>query len=92
MPDFIVERYEIDSTSTDAEAAVLRVAAAVKVLRDGGADVELIDSKYVPADEAAYTYFRAASVQLVEAAHGQAGVPYERIVETVPLPVKEETA
>ena len=92
MPEFLVERYEIDSTAAEVEAAVLRVAAATDLLREGGEDVELVGSRFVPADEAAYIYFRAASAELVEAAHRQAGVPYERIVETVPLPVKEEPA
>jgi hypothetical protein len=88
VPEFLSERYEIDAMAADVEAAARRLAEAAAQLRDGGADVELVGSQFVPADEAAYTFFRASSAALVEAAHRNAGVPYERIVESIPLTAK----
>ncbi len=85
MPEYLVERYDIGVSAADAEAAAARLSAAASVMRAAGADVELLGSRFVPGDESSFTVFAASSAEVVEAAHRQARVPFERIVETIPL-------
>jgi hypothetical protein len=85
LPEFLVERYEIGRSAAEAGAAAERLSSAAEALRAGGAELTLLGSRFVPADEASLTLFSAPSAALVEAVHRHADVPFERIVETIPL-------
>ena len=80
---FLVERYWPGVTVELFTDAAWRVDESVARLRRGGAAIRTVASTLVPIDEAAYWVVDAASIELVERAYRQAGVPVERIVEAL---------
>jgi hypothetical protein len=83
---FLVEHYWPGVTVESFRAAAERVGEAADALAREGAAIRFLHSTVVPADEAAFCAFDAASAALVEEAYARAGVGFERLVETVELP------
>lgn len=83
---FLVEHYWPGVTVATFETATERVGAAVAALTREGATIRMLHSIVVPADEAAFCAFDAASAALVEEAYARVGVQFERLVETIELP------
>jgi hypothetical protein len=85
MAEFLVERYEPDGTATGLAAETERLAEAVLALQAEGVAIELRGCDFLPADDGVFARFLSDSDALVAAAYERAGVPYERILETLPL-------
>jgi hypothetical protein len=66
---------EVDLAELDARAR----AAASK-------EVSYLGSLLMPADEVVFCFFQGPSAQAVETVAGRAGIPFERILESVRAP------
>ena len=89
---FVVERY-LPGLDRDALLRSLgQLEPAVAEMRSEGTAVRYIGSTIVPDDEACFCQFVADSATDVAEANRRAGVPFDRIVDAVavPLPVREE--
>jgi hypothetical protein len=80
---YLVECYWPGVRDADAAEAGARAAAASHELSGDGRRVEYLGSVFVPEDETVFFFFSAGSHALVADASRQAGVPFERVLETV---------
>lgn len=85
MAEFLVERYEPDGTAERLAVEIGRLADAVLALQGEGVAIELLGCDFLPADEGIFARFASDSEAMVAVAYERAGVPYERILETLPL-------
>lgn len=91
----MVEHYWPGVTADEFGAAAERVRARVEQLAHAGKRVCYLHSTLVPEDEAGYCVLEADSRALVEEAYANAGVRFERIVESIavnPRPASDEPA
>jgi hypothetical protein len=80
---FLVECYLTGIEETAVAEAGRRAREVVEGLRRRGEDIEYRGATLVPDDEVVFHAFVASGVALVEAASRQAGLRYERIVESI---------
>jgi hypothetical protein len=78
MPRFLVESYVAESTAAFDDA---RDRARLTV--EHGADVQYVESTFVPGDQTVLHLFDAPSAALLEEAGRRAGLQFERVVEAV---------
>jgi hypothetical protein len=88
MPQYIAERYEPGIAASKLQEDARRLADAVSTMRAEGAAIELLGLTFVPGDEGAFSRFECPSVELVVEAHKRAAVPFERIVEALPVAIE----
>jgi Protein of unknown function (DUF4242) len=81
-PGFVVECYWPGVNGGILAVATRRVCAAAADLRRAGHAVEFIGSVLVPHDETVFCLFEGPETN-VRAASEQAGLPFERILESV---------
>jgi Protein of unknown function (DUF4242) len=74
---------------TEGELGKLDVQAQVAASGTGG-EVRYLGSILMPDDEVVFFRFSAPSAGAVHAVAENAGIPYERIVESVPRPGPDE--
>jgi hypothetical protein len=67
---------------TEADLAELDARARAATSED----VSYLGSLLMPADEVVFCFFQGPSAQAVETAAGRAGIPFERILESVRAP------
>jgi hypothetical protein len=87
---FVVERY---LPGLDQERLVGLLGTLGRVtqdLRAEGTAVRYLGSTIVPGDEACFCQFDGASEAAVAEANERAGVPFDRIVAAVAVPVTED--
>jgi hypothetical protein len=99
MPDgdstrsYLVECYWPGVNPDKVAASAERVGAAASALRRHGGNVRFLGSILVPADESVFCLFDGVESD-VRAASEQAGIPFERVLESVrigsALPQTEE--
>src|SRR5262245_37920160 len=77
---FLVEHYWPGITPETFRAAAQRVRLTARDMAHGGTPIRYLHSIMVPADEAAFCVFDAASVNLVEQLYARAGIGFDRIV------------
>jgi hypothetical protein len=77
---YLVEHYWPGATAEGFSDAARRIRAAASAMARGGAPIRHLHSTMVPADEAAFCVFAAASAELVEQLYTRADVRFERIV------------
>jgi hypothetical protein len=77
---YLVEHYWPGITAEVFRAAAERVRATAEAMARGGTPIRYLHSTMVPADEAAFCVFEAASPELIEQLYARAGVRFERIV------------
>jgi hypothetical protein len=90
MPEYLVERYEPGIAAESLRADARRLAAAVSAMRREGTSIEFLGLTFMPTDEGVFARFTSDSEGLVAVAHERASVPFERIVEAVPLAMEGE--
>jgi len=80
---YLVEHYLPGATpeSFRATAGLLRSVAAT--MTSGGTPVRYRRAILMPADEAAFCVFEAASVHVVEQLYSSAGITFDRIVDAL---------
>jgi hypothetical protein len=61
-------------------SAAERVRTTAEAMARGGRSIRCLHSTMVPADEAAFVVFTAASAELIEQVYARAGVRFERII------------
>jgi hypothetical protein len=79
---YLVESYWPGISEAKLAAAAASVREAVGGLRKQGRDLRFLHSVFVPADETVFWLF-GGSEEDVRAASKQAGVPFERVLESL---------
>jgi hypothetical protein len=78
---YLVECYWPGVNEEKLTAAVARVVETVGELREEGRDLRFLQSIFVPADETVFWLFGGSEAD-VRAASQQAGVQFERVLES----------
>jgi hypothetical protein len=79
---YLVESYWPGVNEPALAGAAQRTREAASALRQRGADVELLGSILVPADETVFWLFSGREPD-IRAASEQAGVPFARVLESL---------
>jgi Nickel responsive protein SCO4226-like len=87
---FVVERYLPGLDQERLVGLLGNLGRATQELRDEGTAVRYLGSTIVPGDEACFCQFDGASEAAVAEANERAGVPFDRIVAAVAVPVTED--
>lgn len=82
---YLVEHYWPGVTEETFRSAAERVRTTAKEMARGGTAIRHLHSIMVPADEAAFCVFAAASMELVKQLYARAGVRADRIVAAVAI-------
>jgi hypothetical protein len=80
---YLVEHYWPGITAEAFRSAAEQVRTAAEAMSRDGTPIRYRHSTMVPADEAAFCVFDAASAELIEQLYARAGVRFERIVAAV---------
>ena len=84
---YLVERYLPDLDQRRLIRMLGKLGKAAEELRAEGTPVQYLGSTIVPGDEACFCQFEGASEAAVAQANERAGVPFDRIVAVVTVPV-----
>jgi hypothetical protein len=84
---YLVERYLPDLDQRRLVRMLGKLGKATEELRAEGTRVQYLGSTIVPGDEACFCQFEGASEAAVAQANERAGVPFDRIVAVVTVPV-----
>ena len=84
---YIVERYLPGLDQPRLVRMLGKLGAVTQELRAEGTVVRYLGSTIVPGDEACFCQFEGASEAAVAEANERAGVPFDRIVAAVTVPV-----
>lgn len=87
---FLVEHYWPGITPDGFEAAAERVRQSAAALASTGRHIRFLHSTLVPDDDAAFCVFDAESPAVVEEAYARAGVPYERVLDALEVPLNRD--
>jgi hypothetical protein len=87
---FLVEHYWPGITPDGFEAAAERVRQTAAALASTGLRIRFLHSTLVPEDDAGFCVFDAESPALVEQAYARAGVPYERMLDALEIPLNRD--
>jgi len=82
---YVVERYLPGVAHSELLTSLERLGRATEELRSEGTRVLYLGSTIVPTDEACFCQFEGPSEAAVAEANTRAGVPFDRIVEAVPV-------
>ncbi len=91
MAEFLVEVYVSKTEAALVALGAERTRLAAHELTAEGTPVRFVRSLYVPEDETCFLLIEAASADVVREAVRRAGLPFERISETLVRPDEEET-
>lgn len=80
---YLVEHYWPGITAEAFRVASGRVRATARTMARGGTPIRYLHSIMVPADEAAFCVFNAATKEQIEQLYARAGVRFDRIVEAL---------
>ena len=84
---YVVERYLPGLDQRRLVRMLGKLGKATEELRAEGTAVQYLGSTIVPGDEACFCQFEGASEEAVAQANERAGVPFDRIVAAVAVPV-----
>ena len=84
---YVVERYLPGFDQERLVGMLGNLGRVTQELRDEGTTVRYLGSTIVPGDEACFCQFEGASEAAVAQANERAGVPFDRIVAAVAVPV-----
>jgi Nickel responsive protein SCO4226-like len=90
VAEFLVETYVARADGAAVERGAERARDAAERLTREGTPVHFLRSVFVPEDETCFYLYQAASSDAVHAAAHRAALPFERVVETVAEPQREE--
>jgi hypothetical protein len=82
---YLVEHYLPGITPEAFRTSTDRVRATARAMARGGVPIRYLRSILVPADEAAFCVFTAASIELIEQLYARAGVRFDRIVAALEI-------
>jgi hypothetical protein len=87
---FVVERYLPGLDQERLVGLLGNLGRVTQDLRAEGTAVRYLGSTIVPGDEACFCQFDGASEAAVAEANERAGLPFDRIVAAVAVPVTED--
>jgi Nickel responsive protein SCO4226-like len=87
---FVVERYLPGLDQERLVGLLGNLGRVTQDLRAEGTAVRYLGSTIVPGDEACFCQFDGASEEAVAEANERAGVPFDRIVAAVAVPVTDD--
>ena len=79
---YMVECYWPDVSEAKVEEIAARARRSAEAVSQAGTPVSFAGSILVPGDEVVFFQFDGTSAEAVRAASEQAGIPFERIVES----------
>ena len=85
MPEYLVELYLPRTGSDHLREAAVRARSAAEATSRDGPSVRYVRSIFVPDYEMCFHLYEAGSQEEVRDASTRAGIPFQRIVEAVPL-------
>ena len=91
MPSFLAESYLSRSRLADAASLAERARRAAETLAGSGREVTYLRSAFLPEDELCLHWFSASSEAVVAEVASVAALEWDRVVEAVEPPPKEET-
>jgi hypothetical protein len=83
MPSYLVDAYLPRSRADELTDLISRLRAAAEALTAEGTQVRHVRSSFLPADELFLHLMEAESAEAAGEASRRAGIPAERIVESV---------
>ena len=89
---YVVERYLPDLDQRRLVRMLGKLGPATQELRAEGTLVRYLGSTIVPGDEACFCQFEGASEAAVAEANERAGVPFNRIVAAIAVPVASDSS
>ena len=84
MPNYLVESYAPRSGAA-LEKEIARVRIVAKEIAAEGVGLRHVRSTFVPEDEICFHVFEAESAALVDEVGRRAGLPFEHVVEAMPV-------
>lgn len=84
MPNYLAEYYAPRSGAA-LEDAIARVRLAANEIAAEGVGLRHVRSTFVPEEEICFLLFEAESPDVVDEVGRRAGLPFERVVEAMPL-------
>jgi Nickel responsive protein SCO4226-like len=87
---FVVERYLPGLDQKRLLGQLVNLGHVTQELRTEGTYVRYLGSTIVPDDEACFCQFEGVSEAAVAEANERAGVPFDRIVEAIAVPVASD--
>jgi hypothetical protein len=84
VPNYLVESYAPRSGAA-LDESIARVQLAAKQIAAEGLVLRHIRSTFVPEDEICFHVFEAESPAVVDEVGRRAGLPFERVVEAMPV-------
>lgn len=91
MAEFLVELYVSRTDAAAAAQGAERARLAALELTREGTPVRYLRSIFVPEDETCLYLYEAASADAVRIAAERAALSFERVVETVRVPMNKES-
>jgi hypothetical protein len=82
---YAVECYSTDVDRTSVERLGVRAREATASLRDRGNAVAYLGALLVPGDEVVFYLFESPSMTAVREASSQAGIAFERVLESIAI-------
>jgi Nickel responsive protein SCO4226-like len=89
---YVVERYLPGLDQEQLVGLLGNLGRATEELSAEGTHVRYLGSTIVPGDEACFCQFEGASEEAVAEANERAGVPFDRIVAAVTVPVAPDSS
>jgi hypothetical protein len=83
MGEFLIELYVARMDAAAASNATQRARLAAEQLTGEGTPVRHLSSIFVAEDETCFLLYEAASADVVQAAAGRAGLPFDHVAEVV---------
>ena len=68
------------------EADLADLDARARASAEAGTDVRYLGSRLVPSDEVVFCFFEGPTADAVQAVAERAGIPFERILESIHVP------
>ena len=84
VPNYLAESYERRSGAC-LDKAIARVRLAVKEMAAEGIGLRYVRSTFVPEDEICFHVFEAESAAVIDEVSRRAGLPFEHVVEAMPI-------
>lgn len=80
---YLVEHYVPGATPEGFRAAAVRLKAVAATMTSGGTRIRYRRAILMPADEAAFCVFEAASTEVIEQLYRRAEIAFDRIVDAL---------
>ncbi len=89
MPTYLVERHLPGFTTEQLPMAAGAAKLTTEQMAQEGVPVRYLRSTFVPGEEKCFCLFDGPSPEAVKEANERAGLPFERILEAMPIAAED---